>query len=143
MSEKFNKRSMESFEVAANKVIEEQKIPGFVVGVSKDGKRLYDQSFGYRDTEEQYSVNADTIFGIASMTKSFTCVAIMQLQEEGKLHVHDPVITYLPSFKTPHAENTKEITIHHLMTHTAGLPPLPSGSYQRLNIYVIVLPLCI
>lgn len=127
MGKSFKNRSMEQFESATKKIMDEQKIPGFVVGVRKDGKRIYDQGFGYRDAEEQYTVNSDTIFGIASMTKSFTCVAIMQLQEEGKLNVHDQVITYLPEFKTPNAETTKEITIHHLMTHTAGVPPLPSG----------------
>jgi hypothetical protein len=50
----------------------------------------------------------------------------MQLQERGKLQVSDPVVKYLPAFSTPNAEYTRLITIHHLLTHSAGLPPLPS-----------------
>ena len=64
--------------------------------------------------------------GIGSVTKCFTCVAIMQLQEAGKLSVHDPISKYLPEFKTPNEEYTKKMTIHHFMTHTAGFPPLPT-----------------
>src|SRR5699024_2595618 len=78
-------------------------------------------------------VDGDTIFGIASMTKSITCLAIMKLQESGKLSVNDPVIKHLPNFKTPNADYTKDITIHHLMTHTAGFPPLPTNLYTRMR----------
>src|SRR5699024_6969141 len=79
---------------------------------------------GYRDVDEQLPVTADTVFGIGSITKSFTCVAIMQLQEEGKLSVNDLVTTYLPEFKTPDIHKTNKITIHHLMTNSSGIPPL-------------------
>ncbi|MGG1663640.1 serine hydrolase domain-containing protein [Brevibacillus sp. NRS-1366] len=69
----------------------------------------------------------DTVFAIGSLTKSFTCVAIMQLQEAGKLSVHDPVKKYLPNFRLTNG-STEQITIHHFMTHTSGIPVLPSTS---------------
>lgn len=115
-----------SYEAYVQKLIEEFQVPGAIVAVAKDGELFYEKTFGHRDREEQTPVNLDTVFGIGSITKSFTCLAIMQLQEEGKLSVNDPVVTYLPEFRTPDEAHTKAITIHHFMTHTLGLPPLPS-----------------
>ncbi|WP_374561640.1 serine hydrolase domain-containing protein [Sinobaca sp. H24] len=58
----------------------------------------YKRGLGYRDVEQKLAVSDETVFGIGSITKSMTCVAILQLQEAGKLSVHDPVLTYLPGF---------------------------------------------
>lgn len=114
------------YEEYAQKLIEEFQVPGAIVAVAKDGILFYEKTFGYRDREKRWPIDLDTVFGIGSITKSFTCVAIMQLQEEGKLSIHDPVVTYLPEFRTPDEAHTRAITIHHFMTHTPGLPPLPS-----------------
>lgn len=108
------------------KVVEKYKIPGFAIGLAKDGELSWEKGFGHRDVENNLPVTPDTVFGIGSVTKSFTCVAIMQLQEMGKLSVHDQVIKYIPEFKTPDQKQTDQITIHHLMTHSAGLPPMPT-----------------
>ena len=115
----------------ANKLVEENHIPGVGVGINKNGERLYEKGFGHRDVENGLEITPDTIFGIASMTKSFTCVAIMQLQEAGKLSVHDKILKYLPEFRTADMEKTKQITIHHLMTHTAGIPPISTHVFAR------------
>ncbi|MFS0916582.1 serine hydrolase domain-containing protein [Brevibacillus sp. 179-C 1.1 NHS] len=115
-----------SFEAYTQRLMEEFQVPGAIIAVAKDGELTYEKAFGYRDREEQAPIDLDTVFGIGSITKSFTCLAIMQLQEEGKLSVHDPVVTYLPEFRTPDEAQTKSITIHHFMTHTLGFPPLPS-----------------
>ncbi len=119
------------FEKEVANVIEKHQIPGTGIGINFQGKRLYDKGIGYRNVEKQLPVTSDTIFGIASMTKSFTCVAIMKLQEQGKLSVHDQIVTYLPEFNVPNETYRKQITIHHLMTHTAGLPPLNTHKYAR------------
>ena len=124
-------KSMEIFEDYAKKIIEEHHIPGIGLGFNKDGAPLYEKNFGYRDVEKKLSVNAETVFGIASMTKSFTSVAIMQLQESGKLSVHDEIVKFLPDFRTSEMEKAKLITIHHLMTHTSGLPPISTHVYAR------------
>lgn len=112
------------FQQYCEKVCAEHQIPGFAMGLMKDGAFAAEKYVGERDKEEQLVPTRETVFGIGSVTKSFTCMAIMQLQEAGKLTVHDSVIDYLPSFQTPSDEATKKITIHHLMTHTAGIPPL-------------------
>lgn len=103
----------------------QHQVPGVAVGLAVGGRPLYMQGLGWRDRELGLPVTPETVFGIASITKSFTAVAIMQLQEQGKLSVQDPVIKYLPDFRTPDPEQTRTIAIHHLLSHTAGLPPLP------------------
>lgn len=114
------------FEQYCQELVEKYDIPGFSIGLAKDGQVFYENGFGYRDVENKLPLTSDTVFGIGSVTKSFTCVAIMQLQEAGKLNVQDPVVKYLPEFKTPNEEYTKQMTIHHFMTHSAGIPPLPT-----------------
>lgn len=115
-----------SFEAHVQRLMDDFQVPGAIIAVAKDGEITYEKAFGYRDREEQAPIDLDTVFGIGSITKSFSCMAIMQLQEAGKLSVHDPVITYLPEFRTPNEAQTKSITIHHFMTHTLGFPPLPA-----------------
>ncbi len=122
---------MSKFEIYANKLVEENHIPGVGIGINKSGERLYEQGYGHRDVENDLKITPDTIFGIASMTKSFTCVAIMQLQEAGKLSVHDQILKYLPEFQTADVKQTEQITIHHLMTHTAGIPPTSTHVFAR------------
>src|SRR5699024_2987234 len=114
-----------------HKVIETEQIPGASVAVEINGVRKYGHGFGYRHVDKQLPVTAETIFGIASMTQSFACVAIMQLQEAGMLSVHDPVINYLPNFHVHQSTYTNKITIHHLMTHTSGIPPLKTHVFAR------------
>lgn len=120
---------MHPLEAYARKRMEDAKLPGAFIGIAKDGKLQFAEGLGYRDREKQAEITPDTVFGIGSITKSFTCVAIMQLQEADKLSVHDPVVTYLPEFRTKDEERTKRITIAHLMSHTSGLPSLPTLYY--------------
>lgn len=124
-------KNINTFEDYAKILIEENHIPGVGMGLNKNGERMYEKVFGYRDVENELEITSDTIFGIASMTKSFTCVAIMQLQEAGKLSVHDKVLKFLPELRNSDMEKTEEITIHHLMTHTAGIPPISTHVFAR------------
>lgn len=117
---------MYQFEAFAGKLLTTHKVPGFSVGLAKDGETIWSQGFGYRNAAEGLPATATTVHGIGSVTKSMTCVAIMQLVEQGKLKVDDPVVKYLPEFRTPDPNHTQKVTIHHFMTHSAGLPPLPS-----------------
>jgi len=122
-----------NFEEYCNDVVEKYQVPGFSIGLAKDGELFYENGFGFRDTVKELPLSSDTVFGIGSVTKSFTCVAILQLQEAGKLSVHDPVLKYIPELKTNNDEYTKQMTLHHFMTHSAGFPPLSSlyGSLRR------------
>lgn len=104
-------------------------IPGCGCAVAVDGKVVYRHFTGYRDEEKQLPVTEDTTWWIYSATKLFTCTAALQLYEQGKLDLSDPVSRYLPEFGalTVRGEDgiihpAKEIlTIRHLMTMTGGL----------------------
>jgi len=114
------------FEAYAERMMAAYQVPGIAVAVAQDGKQVFGRGFGWRDRERELPVTENTVFGIGSITKSFTAVAIMQLEEEGKLSVEDPVVKYLPEFRVGKDGAAGKITIHHFLTHTSGLPPLPS-----------------
>lgn len=116
----------QDFQKYAVRLLEKGKVPCAVTAVGVSGKEVYFEGFGYRDVEQQIAPDPDTIFGIGSITKSFTAVAIMQFVEQGKLCVSDPVTEHLPEFRFGKSGAEKGMTVHHLLTHTAGMPPLPS-----------------
>ncbi|HHX10794.1 MAG TPA: beta-lactamase family protein [Firmicutes bacterium] len=122
------------FEAFLKGLMEEYEAPGVAVGIIKDGRVIYSKGFGYRDHEQKLPVTPDTVFGIASVSKSFTALGIMQLAEKRLLAVEHPVKRYLPEFDLPGAESQHawKITIHNFLTHTAGIPPLPSLTYSIL-----------
>jgi len=103
---------------------ERQHLPGFVYGVVVDGNLVYSSGFGLANLEEQIPADPRSLFRIASMSKSFTAVSILQLRDAGKLGLDDPVSEYLPEVKTlTHlTTDAPEITIRHLLTHSAGFP---------------------
>lgn len=90
--------------------------------VEADGTTVYQRFWGYADQASKREADEDTIFGLASVTKSFTALAIMQLAEKNLIDVDDPVGTYIPEFTNG---NQKKVTIRHLLTHTGGFFPLP------------------
>src|SRR5699024_4676536 len=96
------------------------KIPGMAVIAAREGKTVYENYVGYRDVDKELPVSEETIFGLASLTKSVTALAIMMLQDQEKLHVTDLVVKWLPEMKKWNAFYKQRITIHHLLTHTAG-----------------------
>ena len=127
--------SLKNIDRFITKMTEEGKIPGAAALVARNGKIVYQTSFGYQDIESGAALDTSDIFRIASMTKPVVAVAIMQLYERGMLDVNDPVSKHIPSFANPEvlvtmnsADTTwtsrtaeKEVTIHHLLTHTSGI----------------------
>ena len=85
--------------------------------VAKDGQIAVSKAYGIANVENQTPNTTDTKFLIGSITKQFTAMCILQLQERGLLNVEDRLDKYIPSF--PHS---KEITLHQLLSHTSGLP---------------------
>jgi CubicO group peptidase (beta-lactamase class C family) len=99
-------------------------MPGLAYGVVLDGKLLFSGAYGLADLERQIPAGTRTLFRIASMSKSFTALAILQLRDRGKLNLDDPVSRYLPEAAslTLLTADAPEITIRHLLTHSAGFP---------------------
>jgi len=113
--------------------VDDGRLPGFHLVVSRHGKVAHQHRYGMRDMEASLPVDADTIWRIYSMTKPITSVALMMLVEEGKLLLTDPVSKFIPSFgearvwrggsvvKPITEPVTEPMLVWHLLTHTAGL----------------------
>ena len=102
--------------------IREGTVPGAVLVVGHDGRVVYQKAYGNRALEpRREAMTLDTVFDLASMTKVIaTTTAVMQLMEQGKIRVSEPVVKYLPEF----GQNGKEdITLRQLLTHYSGLEP--------------------
>ncbi|MDO8681091.1 MAG: serine hydrolase domain-containing protein [Acidobacteriota bacterium] len=98
-------------------------LPGIAVGVVADQELIWATGFGFADTEKKTPMTPQTKFRMASHSKLFTATAIMQLREQGKLRLDDPVSKYLPWFQVKTAESEDPpITIEELLTHSSGLP---------------------
>lgn len=113
--------------------VDDNLIAGAVALILQNGRPVYQRAVGWSDKEAGTRMQMDTIFRIASQTKALTSVAILQLQERGKLVVTDPVSKYIPEFAkttvlvknesgaTSTVPATRPITLRDLLTHTAGI----------------------
>ena len=91
--------------------------PGCAVLISKKGQILYKKAFGMANLELNVPMSSDMVFGIASITKQFTGIAIMQLVEKNKINLQDSINKYIPDYPT----HGYYISIEHLLTHTSGI----------------------
>ncbi len=99
--------------------------------VSQHGKVIYKKAFGMANIELNAPNQADTKYRLASVSKQFTAMLTLQLVQQGKLDLHAPVTTYLPDY--PKAQGQK-ITLHHLLTHSSGIPNFTSFREYRDKI---------
>lgn len=99
-------------------------IPGIVYGVMLDGALVHTGALGFANVEKKIPAAADVRFRIASMTKSFTALAILKLRDAGRLTLHDPVSQFIPEFRNvrPPTADSPAITVRHLLTMTPGFP---------------------
>jgi CubicO group peptidase (beta-lactamase class C family) len=109
------------FEVYMNALSNQKRFIGSVL-VARDGKIVFSKGFGFANAELDVPNAPETRFRLGSITKQFTAAAILLLQERGKLNVTDPVCKYFDS--CPNAWS--EVTIHHLLSHTGGIPNFTS-----------------
>ena len=102
----------------------ENQIPGLVYGIVYKGKLVHTGSIGYSNLEQKIRADKNSAFRIASMTKSVLAMAIVKLRDEGKLRLDDPAHKYIPVLKEqkPASADAPDITIRHLLTHSAGFP---------------------
>ena len=110
-------------------------VPGAAWGVIIDGELAHSGAVGVRDVVSSTPVDADTVFRIASMTKSFTAMAILRLRDEGKLSLDDPAERYVPELKSLRypTSDSPRITIRHLLTHSEGFPEDNPWGDQQLS----------
>ncbi|RKU29975.1 serine hydrolase [Candidatus Poribacteria bacterium] len=106
------------------------KIPGALTMIAREGRLVHFEKVGHQDIASEKPIEFDTIFRIYSMTKPITSVAVMMLYEEGLFQLNSPVSEFIPEFKDMKSyanhgdaivDTEREMTIKHLLTHTAGL----------------------
>ncbi len=127
MSNYFSNEFLSVFDGIVKELMEMFKVPGISVAVSNESDIILQKSYGYRDKKSKSPMTNDTLIGIGSATKTFTALAIMLLVQEGKINLNDPVSKYV-EFKI----GDEEITVHHLLSHSSGLPAL-LGSYIAIT----------
>jgi len=127
--------------------IQDNKIPGAVAIVVKNGNIVYHKAFGMANNTSQKKLETDAIFRIASQTKAITSTAVMMLWEEGKFQLDDPISKYIPEFENAQLldtfnpqdssyttkPTTNQITIRNLLTHTSGIGYGINGSDERFK----------
>ncbi len=122
-------------EKMCSEAVSNGEVPGIVALVARQGKIVFYKAFGKSDNQTNRSMKRDDIFRIASQTKAITATAVMQLWEEGKFRLDDPISNYIPEFKNPQVLKTfqykdtsftatpasGEITIRQLLSHLSGI----------------------
>jgi CubicO group peptidase (beta-lactamase class C family) len=141
-------RTRDDIDQALRQAVEAKEVPGVVAMAATEKGTLYEGAFGKRDLAKGTDMTLDTVFWIASMTKAVTCAAAMQLVEQGKLQLDQPMGTLLPELASPQVlvgfddkgaprlrPATRPITLRHLLTHTAGFAydvwNAPLGQYMK------------
>ena len=105
------------------------RIPGISAAIVHRDETLWSGGFGSADVESGRPANAETLYSICSISKLFTSIAILQLRDEGKLRLDDPVGSHLPWFRLKTAQGEGDVTIEGLLTHSSGLPQEPEYAY--------------
>lgn len=145
----FSKTSLKRLTDYMEKAVEQENIPSAVCYVEYKGKVVYYEAFGKADREANRKMRRDAIFRNASQTKLLTTIALMTLYEEGRFGLEDPIKWYLPEFANPVVRVSGsyesgdlvtrpakgDITIRHLLSHSAGISYDPYDQDVRVICY--------
>ncbi len=114
---------LKALDEALEKRIKEKKLPGVGCAIYGPNGVIFEKGYGYGNNERTKAIDANTVFGIASMSKSTSTLALCILEAEGKFSFDDPVTKYIPSFRIP-GNPPETVLVKHLAMHTAGIPPM-------------------
>ena len=114
------------------KHIKKLKIPGISIGLINENETKF---FNYGELKKESGIepSSDTLYEIGSMTKTFTAILTVKLQEEGQLSLNEPITKYLPEFVGTDFDKNK-ITLFHLITHTSGIVEVSFKEYFKYLI---------
>ena len=100
-----------------------EQLPGVSAGVVHDQTLVWSRGFGLANVETETPATPETIYSICSISKLFTAIGVMQLREDGKLNLDDPVSKHIPWFKLQNmSQDGETITVRSLLSHSAGVP---------------------
>ncbi|HET8540522.1 MAG TPA: serine hydrolase domain-containing protein [Anaeromyxobacter sp.] len=116
-------------------VVRDGGVPGLAWGVVVDGELVHRGAAGVRDVATGAPVEPDTVFRIASMTKSFTAAAVLRLRDDGKLRLDDPVSRFVPELRgTGPTRDSRELTVRDLLTHAQGFPEDNAWGDRQMDV---------
>jgi len=113
---------LDEYEKEILQLLERSHTPGASIAIVKDSSIIYLKGFGVKETGTTDSVNSETIFRLASVSKCFAPVLTGMLIEDSLLHWDDKVIRYVPDFALKSPDQTAELNVKHILSHTMGLP---------------------
>ncbi len=118
----------EAIDRHAETILRDYNVPGLAFAIVKDDELLLAKGYGVREMGSKLIVNANTRFGIASISKSFTAMALGMLVDQGKLIWSDPVRQHIPTFQMRDLFASREFTVRDLLVHRSGLPEIAGGT---------------
>jgi CubicO group peptidase (beta-lactamase class C family) len=134
---KTNKNDFSEIETYLQSLIDTANIPGIAIAITNKQEIIYSKAFGVASMQTKEPLQLRHIFHIASISKTFTATAVMQLVEKGKINPDAPLAEYLPYFRMDD-ERYKLITIRQMLNHTSGMPDVdvsnPGVEYHYSNI---------
>jgi len=111
-------------------VMKKFELPGIAIAVARDGETIYMNAFGMRNVETKEALQTRHIFHMASVAKPFVAMAIVQLVEQKKMNLDEPLVKYLPYFKLAD-ERYEKITIRQMLNHTSGMPDVIDYEWEK------------
>lgn len=119
------------FDALIQQRMKENQVPGLAIGIIVDGRLAYSRGFGQAALGPKGPrTTPDTVYHMASVTKPFVATALMQLVEQGKLSLDDPIIKYLPYFRLSDPRYAS-LTIKQFVTHTSGMPDVEDYEWNK------------
>jgi CubicO group peptidase (beta-lactamase class C family) len=114
-------------EAKAASFVKEHRLPGAAVGVVHGDELVWSAGIGFADVADRRAPDASTLYRIASITKTFTGTAILQLRDAGLLHLDDPAVAYLPELRAASSPfgAVETVTIRRMLSHESGLMSEP------------------
>ena len=119
---------LDSLDLQIHQVIKDFEIPGLSIGIVRNDSRIFSKGYGNLEIHKERKVDENTIFGIGSISKSFTALTLGILVDEGKINWDDKVKEYLPYFELYAPYVTDNFTIRDLLTHRSGLKEVSGGT---------------
>jgi len=126
-------KAIASLDALANDIMKRSRIPGMAVAVVRDGKTVYAKGFGVRKIGESQPVDADTVFQLASLSKSLAASVVARQVGAGVVAWDTPVVTHLPWFKVMDPWVTRHVTIADMFSHRSGLPEHAGDDLEDLG----------
>ena len=117
--------------------VKEHRLPGASTGIVVDDELAWSFGYGFADVASRRPHDVGTLFRIASITKTFTATAILQLRDEGKLHLDDPAVAYLPELRNASSSfgPIETVTLRRMLSHESGLMGDPPGARWFHDVY--------